>query len=91
MGLRHWRQEIFESIVNISGNSGGGSKGKKATHGKLVDVVALRTKFSVKLNTSVKFASTALREAIEKYQKFVEQDEKEFYDRFKRPPELDSC
>eukprot|EP00435_Cladocopium_sp_Y103_P066537 s1023_g28.t1 len=77
----------FAAWCGGNGSNSGGGKSKKGSQGKLVDVVALRTKFSVKLNTSVKFASTALREAIEKYQKFVEQDEKEFYDRFKSNPE----
>ena len=36
----------------------------------------------MKLNTAVKFASTALLEAVDKFKTFVDRDEKEFYERF---------
>ena len=63
--------------------SGGSGKGKKGGNsGKLVDVVAVRTRFSCKLASSIKFASTALCEACEKFRTFVDKDEPEFYERF---------
>ena len=61
-----------------------GNSSKKSTSGagKLVDVVALRARFSVKLATSVKFAGTALSEAVQKYRNFVDKEEVDFYERF---------
>lgn len=76
-------QSFKQHCTPASAARSGKSKGNKnASAGKLVDVVALRSKFGMKLSSSVKFASTSLREAIGKYRKFVDVDEAGFYARF---------
>lgn len=57
-------------------------KGKLSGSSKLVDLVAIRSKFSLKLSSVVKFATTALNEALGKYKTFVQSEESAFYERF---------
>lgn len=57
-------------------------KGTPPGGGKLVDLVALRTKYSIKLSSVTKFAVTALNEAVKKYRNFVDNEESDFYGRF---------